>query len=1162
MGRGPFRYPFPLWFLYPAVLLSGFTALVYEIVWARRLALILGSATSAASAVLSAFMFGLAAGALLVGRRADSSRRPLRWYGVLELGIGVYALAFDSLLDVAKGFLGTQPWLCAFALLSLPAALMGGTLPVLARAAADTTQRGTRAFGTLYGVNTLGAVLGALLATLVFLETLGLDGSARLAAILNIALGLGFWLIGMAAGNRDVYVAPEEAPPPRALGDAEPPIVLAFFVAGFAALGLEMAWFRLLVHYLEGFTIAFGLMLAAYLLGLGAGAFGGTSLALLAKNPRRLLARILLAEAVLALATFVLADPLGDSLETMREGFKGDAIDSAYAGRLFWTALAIVFPATFCAGMLMPVVARIALSDRETIGRHTGVVYAASTFGAVLAPPVAAFWLLPALGAPGTIAALAALLLLAGTAVAFGRGLREWAFAGGAAVAFVALCLALGLGTPLVERSHVFRTGKPRRLLHASAGRLADVAVVEDVTDATRRLYLDGFSAAETGAHYAYMRMQGHLPVLLHGKPERVLVIAFGTGTTAGAVQCHPDVKKIVCVEIEPRVYDAAPFFAEQNRKVLEDPRVERVVADGREYLRRGGTFDVITLEPLMPYTPGAVHLYTKEFYELARAALNPGGILCQWIPPQGVSGADFRRLVASATAAFGHVSLWYFPHAVLVLGGIAEPQFDGASFVLRASTADVLADLQFASVEDAPHLLGAHVVSGEALKEALGDTAPFVDDRPDLEFRPLARGLGRKSVQCHAEVLEFLRDHCQASAPWLAGTGENPVAGVDVALATERNLLALLARDWRYRSDREASGTRPPSSAEFEALLSDDPKSLFARVQRDRVRYGELLLAGRFEEAAQLTNAPDRHCAYLGLARDAKDDARRYYLTLAVRQNALLQPVTNLDFAMRDRWARGVDTAVPSDPAGSAGVPDGASIPELKEMLRRESAGYLDELAKVLDGTEKRFCENRARFLRQEPWQEGEEALPGVAVPDIREALEQGDEEGARGQLERARQADLGDVVDRAAWEWYEAQPEKRSAFRLLVAIGSGHTQRAAGRLLTGTPQQPASAEDNIAVAAFYCERFPAIRAWADKLCRSIDAQVREAAADAAKESGTRSHLPDLLLLCRDPEQGVRRGAFISFREIEPAADSTGYDPDAPSDAALKALGDLVEKP
>jgi spermidine synthase len=1112
VGRGPFRYPFPLWFLYPATLLSGATALVYEIVWARRLTLVLGSTTSAASAVLAAFMFGLAAGALLVGWRADASARPLRWYGVLELGIGIYALVFDTLLDVMAGALALQPWLCSFALLALPAALMGGTLPVLARAAADTTQRGTRAFGSLYGVNTLGAVLGAWLAAVVLLEALGLSGAARLAAIINIALGAAFWGLGMAAGRREIYTPAEDAPRPRAMGDAEPSILLAFFLAGFAALGLELAWFRLLVYYLEGFTIAFGLMLAAYLLGIGAGALGGTWVALLAKNPRRLLARLLLLEAILAVATFLAVTPLGDSLERMRGGYRlADAIDSAYSMKLFWTALAVVFPATFCAGMLMPVVARIALADRETIGLQTGVVYAASTFGAVLAPPVAAFWLLPALGVPHTIALLAALLLLAGTLVAFTRGLREWVFAGGAAVLFVALCLAAGLGTPLVERSHVFRSGKPRRLLHESPGQLCDVAVVEEVTDGARRLYLDGFSAAETGSHYGYMRMQGHLPVLLHPAPERVLVIAFGTGTTAGAVSVHPEVKEIVCVEIEPGVYDAAGFFEESNRKVLADPRVRRVVADGREYVARAGKFDVITLEPLMPYTPAAVHFYTREFYEAARAALKPGGIVCQWIPPQGVSGEDFKRLLASATAALDHVSVWYFQHAVLLLGSGVVPSID-ERFLERATRPEVHSDLQFAAVGDPAHLLGAHVVSGEALKAALAGVKPMVDDHPDLEFRPLARGLGRRSVACHAEVLEFLRDRHEARVPWL----EEALPGVDAALATGKEVLAVLARDKRFRVDPEAPGARPPAAADLEEVLARDNKGLLARVLHDQMKFAELRVAKRFEEAAQLTHAPDRSLAYLALARDAKGEARRYYLTLAVRQNALLDPGE-----------------------------------------RRQSADLLTELAEALEGAEKRFCVNRARFLRGEPWEAGEEKLPEVAVPDIRPALEAGDEEGARAILDRARQADMGDQVDLSVWEWYEAESEKRSAFRLLVAIGSAHTLRAAGRLVRSS-----EAEDLVAVAPFYCSRYPTAQAWGENLCRNPDPQVREAAADAAKEHGTRAHLAELRRLCEDPEAGVRSSAFISFREIEPLADETGYDPDAPTAAALKALADLAAKP
>ncbi len=1116
MGRGPLKYPFPLWILSPAVLLSGATALAYEIVWARRLALFLGSATSAAAAVLSAFMFGLAVGAIAVGWRADDSRRPLRWYGLLELGIGLYALAFDSLLELVATRWPSQPWLASFVVLFVPAALMGGTLPVLARAGADTINRGTGAFGSLYGINTLGAVVGALLAALVLLEALGLEGTVRLAAFVNIGLGVLFWLLGMLTSAREVYQEEGESTGGWT-GDAEPAVLLAFFLAGFAALCLEMAWFRVLVYLLEGFTFAFGLMLAAYLLGLGAGALAGTGLALISGNPRRLLARIVLVEAVLAVGTLVFLGPVSDMLETMRAEYVGAAaIDTSYGMGLFLAALAIVAPATFCAGMLMPVVARIALSHREAIGRHTGVVFAASTLGAVLAPPAAAFVLLPGWGVPATIAAMGALLLVAGTLLAMRRTLREWVFAGTAAVVFVVVCFAADLGEPLIRRSHVFRTARaPRRLIAYEPGQLGDVSVVEELASGSRRLYIDGFSAAETGSHYGYMRMQGHLPVLLHRAPKSALVIAYGTGTTAGAVAVHPEIERLVCVEIEPAVFDVAKEFAAQNRGVLERQGTMQVVADGREFVGRGSdTFDIITLEPLMPYTPAAVYLYTREFYEQARKSLAAGGILCQWIPPQGVSASDFRRLVASVTAAFNHVSLWYFKHAVLVLGTDSAPRVNEEVFknlLERSLRKEIAEDLRIATVGDLAHLLGAHVCSGTALRAALDGVEPMVDDRTDLEFRPLARGLGKRSVTYHAEVLEFLSEIHQADVEWLRG---NP--SVAEALRTGGVVLKTLAEEQRWRvSDPQTRG-EPPGSQALAAVLERDKHAWFALSVAHRRRYAELVAQEDYEQAAQLAHAPDKSLAYLNLADSAEGEQRIYYLTLAVRENGLLDP----------------------------------RAPE-------QSAGMLRELAETLEGPPKLFCLNRARALLGEPPEEGEEQVPPIELPDLRAALEAGDQELAQRTLENARQAALGAQVDRQAWEWFRERKDPvaaRYAFRMLQAIGSGYTLRAAFQLA-----RRGDTEDLIAVAGVFCEQ--SVKRWVN-LCEHPSAQVREAAADAAKAYGDRQHLAQLAILCRDAEKRVRLSAFIAFRDIEPAADKTGYDYRAPTDAALARLGELARKP
>ena len=531
---------------------------------------------------------------------------------------------------------------------------------------------------------------------------------------------------------------------------------------------------------------------------------------------------------------------------------------------------------------------------------------------------------------------------------------------------------------------------------------------------------------------------------------------------------------------------------------MLDSPKTTAVVADGREFVRRGGDqYDVITLEPLMPYTPAAVYLYTREFYEDARRSLNARGILCQWIPPQGVAASDMRRLVASMTAVFEHVSLWYFEHAVLVLGSEAAPSIKTEDFVRRCQQAEVLADLRQARVGDAAHLLGAHVCSGSKLREALRDAEPMVDDRTDLEFRPLPRRFGKRSQTYHAENLELLATLHQGEVAWLDAI----LPGTSRALRSGGAVLATLAEEMRHRVEQ---GTIVPSTA-LRDTLRVDKGALFARSVVHRRLYAELMERERYDEAAQLTFAPDRSAAYLALARDAEGPRRLYYLKLAARQNGLLEPT----------------------------------------LLR--------ELADTLDGPEKRFCLNRAHVQEGRPIEEGPEEAPSVEAPDVRKALDGGRVDEARETLEEARRADLGDTVDAQAFAWFNEQEDKRKAFRVLRRIGSSHTLRAALKL-----RRVGAVEDLAAIAPYFSSIYPDNRYW-ERLARHNLAAVREAAAYAAHEAGSRAHLPVLVLLCRDPEEIVRRGAFLAFKGIEPDAGAVGYDTRAPSETALKSLGRLA---
>ena len=685
-------------------------------------------------------------------------------------------------------------------------------------------------------------------------------------------------------------------------------------------------------------------------------------------------------------------------------------------------------------------------------------------------------------------------------------GPRSWVpaavFTGIAAL----LAMVFHPGRPIIEASHVFtHAHSPRRLLAFEEGRTSGVSVVEDLRRGTRLLYTDDFLAAETGRKYGYMRMLGHLPLLMHPDPRRVLVIAFGTGTTAGAVSVHPEVQELVCVEIEEAVYDMAHWFRESNRGVLEAASTRAEVADGREFIaREQEPFDVVTLEPLMPYTPAAVHLYTREFYESVRARLARGGLLCQWIPIHAMSVRDFRMLVATVDAVFDHTSLWYFEQSAVVLAGDWRLRPDPEQLTRRMANPEVAADLERAFVGDAGHLLACMAARDRELKASLRGAAPMSDDRTTLEFRPLPRRFGRRSARYKSQNLRYLADlHSQGSV--LSGP-RSPLlrdeAGARVATGVVLGSLALEAK-------RIYTGGQVVPSSDMRAVLEGDPRCLLARSVYERRAYGEMLLLGRPDLAAKLTVAPDRSAAFLALADRSEGEARIAYLVRALQDNALLPPAV------------------------------------------------LRELAGQLEGEERNFCLNRARV--QEVGSVGRpakewlpERRPRLRLAPLTPLLEAGDFKGVKRGFREAREAGLLQVAEDEAGAWFDSAADQRQAAALLHAADSRHALRAALHL-----RKSGKAGDLVAAAPILAVRmFPAWRA----LARHESADVRAAAADSAAHSGDQRHVATLVTLCADPDLRVRKSAITALISLRPGARAAGYDPVRPSPASLELLRKLVE--
>ncbi len=652
--------------LHLAVLLSGMSGLSWELLWQHRTALALGVSAWGTAVTLASMMAGIGLGGLIAAHRARRAgfRHPLHAYGIAELLVGLGALLVPlglaglSRLDTAL-YAAAPAWAPGvhvagmLVLLLAPATAMGAALPILASVATERRAN----IAVLYALNVLGAVLGVLGATFLALPVLGVAGTERLAALGN--LGVALWAI-----SRD-----REAALPSPLGAAARPAWRALALAGasgFTVFALEVSWFRSLRASLQSTTESFALILAAFLTALAVGA--GLASRLRRRAPAAL--DLLIPGAALAV---LCATPLVDALDRSLL----PALESGFSPTHFTPAVALLrFSALFAAvglpAVLLGTVFPWLLADHEST-QGVGQLTAVNTAGAVVGALVAGFVLLPAFGATHT-SWLAALVLLAAGAAA--RPTPRL-FAAGAVAGIAGLLAAAHLGGP-AARMRVQGYGTERAfegVEYVSEGPDSTVWVTRSRQRDALALVIDGFSASDEGEGNEYMRWMGHLPALAAARLDDALVICFGTGQTTDAVRRH-EPASLTVVDVNAAVFGAAPLFR-SNGRVLEDPRVRAVVMDGRAFLRRAAKrrFDVVTLEPMPPNFAGVNNLYSREFYELVRSRLAPGGIAAQWVPFHLIAPEHMLSIVAAFQGVFPHTRLWITPpHGTGILVGGLSP--------------------------------------------------------------------------------------------------------------------------------------------------------------------------------------------------------------------------------------------------------------------------------------------------------------------------------------------------------------------------------------------------------------------------------------------------------------------------------------------------------
>jgi spermidine synthase len=790
------------WLFLFAYWCSGLAGLIYEVCWTRLLTLYLGHTTAAASAVVGAFLGGLAVGAAVSARLALrlTRRTSLFAYLGLELAVAAVALvlplevrAFTPVLRLAysngdPGFLfPTIRLLSSLVMVFAPAAALGATFPIAIRWFAGHAANAAQRTGVLYAINTTGAAIGALAAGFVLIPWIGLSGTTRVGIAASSLASL--CVIGLIVLDRPSQPDAVVDPPPRApqskasrrrsaKREVAAPVVPLWMAAtilgisGFAALIHEIAWTRILALVLGPTIYAFSATLAAVIAGVAIGSALGTWIGARSMNRVTWLMVTLACAAISNAWTAALAGGTVPHLVAHYMATSSTEFSQLLRQGTLLTA-ALIVPTAICFGAAFPLgLATLRASTQAT--RRFGLVYAMNTAGAVAGSLLCGFVFIPLFGLHATLGIVTACLIAVTLAIVVSgsesttvRGLGL-AAAGVAAVFFIfgpawdrpLLASGAYLYAPYVPKDLDLDTQlKAGTLLYDRDGAAATVSVKR--LTGTTTLAVDGKVDASNRGDMLTQKLVAHLPLLLHDNPRDVAIVGLGSGVTVGAALSHP-IARVDVVELSPQVVEASHFFDEENRHALQDPRTHLIVGDGRSHLLLSQRqYDVIISEPSNPWIAGVAALFTREFFQMARARLAPHGMICQWAHTYNIADEDLRAIVATFRSVF--------PNATLSLVG-------GDDVILVASNddGDDLTSLWRSNIEHhwrpgvatdlatvgalEPFSVSSLFVAGppELLRYTAGATI-LTDDRMALEFSG-PRALHASSAEENGNALGSLR--------------------------------------------------------------------------------------------------------------------------------------------------------------------------------------------------------------------------------------------------------------------------------------------------------------------------------------------------------------------------------------------------------------------
>lgn len=775
-----FRYLFAL---------SGFAGLIYEGMWAKYLKLLIGHSSYGQILTLFVFMGGLALGSFLSARVVDRVGKPLLWYVVIEILIGMLGFVFHDAFTYSRNALwssGVLGNLGAFTsmgvsvllglVLTLPqAVLLGATFPFAVSGIMRATQsEGHRSIPALYFANSIGAALGILVMSFVLVPRLGLPGTLVFAACLNLIVALGFLLLQRDAVHEVLGQRSKEDDLEESLVPSVALLLLVAFGTGMTSFFYEIGWIRLLALILGSSTHAFDLMLSAFILGLGIGSFyiWATS------GNRQLQVRLAKAQIYMGIAASlgIFGAEALFRLQHLSHSFLVRGTETWGIHALFQLLVCVLLmcPTSFFAGMTLPLLTTLLVRSKNRES-YLGHVYGWNTLGSILGATIGSLLLLPLLGVTRLVAFGA--LLDVGLGVMLLRGVRP--FRG--RMPLVAGALAIVVASVFwvlpeeVLVSGGFRRPSPGGRLNADSlwvehGRTATVSVAQ--VGATRVIATngkaDGSVSMKQGVSGSSLdeltqAMCAWLPMVYHPSPRNVAMVGMGTGMSAHFLMADQRVERLDLVEIEPKMLELSERLRPVNERAFTDPRVVNHIEDARTFLARSGRkYDVIISEPSNPWVSGVSSLFTDEFYRDMQRNLAPGGVLLQWVQAYEFNDSLFASILQSLSKVYPHVKI----HAATQTSDlIFIASMQPLSVHMDAlSTAMVSKDLKYLR-QDPGTLLTTSLLGTERLLDLMDGYSP-----PNSEFAPFVDLNAERAMfaQERVDVLKSLVDKDVPLQRWL----------------------------------------------------------------------------------------------------------------------------------------------------------------------------------------------------------------------------------------------------------------------------------------------------------------------------------------------------------------------------------------------------------